>query len=66
MIEVQGQQHFKPNEMFGREAAFKKLIENDKKKVDFCQRKEIVLLVINYNDPIEEILTKKLNDYRKP
>ena len=24
----------------------------------------IVLLVINYNDPIEEILTKKLNDYR--
>lgn len=66
LIEVQGQQHFKPNEMFGGEAAFKKLIENDKKKVDFCQRKEIVLLVINYNDPIEEILTKKLNDYRKP
>lgn len=64
LIEVQGQQHFKPSSMFGGKEAFQKLIENDKRKVDFCEEKGIVLLVINYNDPIEEILTKKLNDYR--
>lgn len=57
---MQGQQHYKPNSKFGGKEAFKKLQENDKKKIEFCKKKNIPLLTIKYNENIEEILAKNL------
>lgn len=60
LLEMQGQQHYKPNSKFGGKEAFKKLQENDRKKVEFCKKKNIPLLTIKYNENIEEILAKNL------
>ena len=66
-IEVQGQQHYKPISLFGGEESFKKLISNDNKKREYCQKNNIKLLEIKYNENIEQVLNsslliKKLND----
>ena len=56
-IEFQGEQHFKPVSYFGGEESFKKLKENDNKKVEWCSRPENPdLLIINYYDKIIEKL----------
>ena len=43
-IECQGLQHFKPNNYFGGENEFKKTIERDKRKKDFCEQNGINIL----------------------
>lgn len=43
-IECQGLQHFKPNDYFGGENEFKKTIERDKRKKDFCEQNGVNIL----------------------
>lgn len=61
-IEYQGEQHYKPIEVFGGEEAFKKQQRNDKIKKEYCQKNNIKLLEIPYTeyDNIEKILNKEL------
>ncbi len=60
LIEFEGQQHFAPADFFGGEKQYKTLITNDKLKITYCQKYNIPLLIINYNDNIEEKLTQFL------
>lgn len=56
-IEYQGDQHFKPNPIYGKET-FVKQIERDKRKFDICQQNNITLLYANFKKA-----TKIPNDY---
>ena len=60
LIEMQGQQHYKASSKFGGQEAFEVLQKNDKKKVEFCQKNNIQLIIIKYDENIEEILQKNL------
>lgn len=59
LIEMQGTQHYKPNSKFGLEN-FIQLQKNDKKKVDYCKENNINLLIIKYDENIEDILKSNL------
>lgn len=48
LIEYQGIQHFQPIEYFGGEAAYQRQIENDQKKKNYCEEKQIPLYCISY------------------
>ena len=63
LIEVQGEQHESPQELFGGEFAFKKQQEHDKRKREYAQFHDIDLLEIWYYDidNIDQILKEKLN-----
>lgn len=68
LIEYQGEQHFRPVEIFGGEKTFKIIKENDLKKKQYCKDNNITLIEIPYtnlkNIPIIlEKLIKKVNDY---
>ena len=51
-IEYQGQQHFKPIKAWGGEKALKGVQERDKRKVGICKKAGIILVHINYTDPL--------------
>lgn len=68
LIEYQGEQHFRPVEIFGGEESFKITKENDLKKKQYCKDNNITLIEIPYTDLknitiILEKLIKKVNDY---
>lgn len=50
LIEVQGEQHFKPIKYFGGEKAFQETQKRDKIKFNYCKNKNIKLIYINYSD----------------
>lgn len=52
--------HYKASSKFGGQEAFEVLQKNDKKKVEFCQKNNIQLIIIKYDENIEEILQKNL------
>jgi len=56
-IEYNGMQHYKPIEHFGGRLGFKKRIINDNIKKGYCEKNNILLITINYNEDVE----KKLN-----
>ena len=43
-IECQGEQHFRPIEVFGGEGVFREQVENDRKKMELCQENNVKLL----------------------
>lgn len=47
-IEYDGEQHFKPIELFGGEKQFKIQVENDNIKNTFCKENNIKLIRIPY------------------
>ena len=62
-IEYNGKQHYEAIEYFGGEEAFKKQKERDSDKKQFCQKNNIELIIIPYNDEsmIEtELLAQRL------
>jgi hypothetical protein len=61
MIEFNGLQHYKPIKFFGCQEGFNYLQERDKIKEKYCLENQIKLLIIRYDDNIEEILNKTLN-----
>lgn len=58
-IEYNGMQHYKPIEHFGGDKEFKKRKINDKIKKEYCQKNNILLITINYNENVEKKLTRK-------
>lgn len=63
-IEYDGEQHFRPIKYFGGEQQFKKTVERDKIKNNYCHDNNIKLIRILYTDynNIERILKKELNN----
>jgi hypothetical protein len=63
MIEFQGVQHFEPVEHFGGEEKHISVVENDKIKLDYCEKNNIPLLRIHHSDikNIPTILSEILN-----
>ena len=62
IIEYDGKQHFKPSEYFGGEDGFKKTVEHDEMKNNYCKDNNIDIIRIPYwhFDNIDEILSEKL------
>ena len=59
LIEMQGQQHYQPITCFGGEEKFKIQQLHDKQKQEYCQAHNIPLLIIKYDEDIEQ----KLNSF---
>lgn len=54
MIEYNGKQHYESVDFFGGKAGYEDRVEKDNIKKDFCLKKNIPLLIIDYNENIEE------------
>jgi hypothetical protein len=67
LIEAQGIQHFKVNDFFGGEEAFKIRLNNDRIKKEYCENKGIQLIYINYYEhkDIDNIIRDKINSKRR-
>ena len=65
-IEYQGEQHYKPVEIFGGEEGLKNTQKRDKEKLQLCKQHNVQLIYFNYNEELSEsMITKKLNKYLK-
>ncbi|MGV3216636.1 hypothetical protein ACEE02_07065 [Clostridium perfringens] len=67
LIEIQGEQHYKPIDLFGREERFKQQQEHDKRKREFAINNGYKLLEIPYFstrdlDNLENTLREELNN----
>lgn len=62
VIEFNGEQHYKPIKFFGGNKGFEFLQERDKIKKTYCVNNNLELIIIDYKDDIEEILTAKHNE----
>lgn len=56
LIEYNGKQHYEPNEYFGGEKQFKLTLERDKLKMDYCNKNNINLFVIRYDEKIDVMM----------
>ena len=63
-IEYNGIQHYKPVEHFGGEERFILQQKCDKIKLDYCNMNKISLIIIKYNENIEEVLIKKIKNVK--
>lgn len=61
-IEFNGAQHYKPVSVFGGEKAFNLQQINDKIKEKYCIKNNIELIVIKYNENIQDRLKSLLNN----
>lgn len=64
LIEFQGDQHSKPVNRFGGEEGYQRLVENDKRKKEYCKSHNISLIEIFYKDKDKlswEYLKEKCN-----
>lgn len=59
-IEYNGIQHYEPNDFFGGEESFKKQLIRDKIKKKYCENNNIKLIIIRYDENINEKLTQYL------
>lgn len=62
LIEVQGEQHYKPVEIFGGEKQFQTQLEYDNRKRGYCLANHIPLLEYSYLD-VKEKNTKPIADF---
>ena len=56
LIEYDGEQHYRPVDFFGGEPAFQKLVRHDSIKAAYCERNNINLLRIPYNEDVNTTL----------
>ena len=63
-IEYDGEQHFKPINIFGGEKRFKKQVLTDKIKNDYCEKNKINLLRIKYNDKVEDMINNLIKSLK--
>lgn len=61
-IEVQGEQHYKPVNMFGGYESFEKTIKRDKLKKSICEENGVKLYYIKYDDDIVSETLKILKE----
>ncbi len=57
-IEYHGEQHYKPIKYFGGENRFIIQQNRDNIKIEYCKTNNILLIIIKYDEIINEILTK--------
>jgi hypothetical protein len=63
-IEYQGEQHFKPVNLFGGEKGFEKTKARDKIKLEKCRKNGVSLVYFSYKDNLtEKFISKKLAKY---
>jgi hypothetical protein len=60
-IEFNGTQHYRPVKWFGGPNAFNQQIKRDKIKMEYCQNKNIPLIIIKYDENIEKVLNSFFN-----
>lgn len=61
-FEYQGQQHFYPIEHWGGDIAFENLIKRDKRKKELCTELGIMLIEIDYTEPLTfNYISEKIN-----
>jgi hypothetical protein len=67
-IEYQGHLHYTPVDYFGGEKTLIKQRSRDQRKVNFCIKNNIKLIIISYwdFDNIEQILKRELKNTKKP
>jgi hypothetical protein len=63
-IEYNGKQHYQPINYFGGENNFKKQINRDYIKKQYCKKKHIGLIAIKYTENINQVLTVALLDQK--
>lgn len=51
-VEYMGQQHFEPLDFFGGEAAFKLLVERDRRKAELCKTHGIELIRVRFDEDV--------------
>jgi hypothetical protein len=62
-FEYQGQQHFMPVELFGGKEAFIKQVQRDKLKKEICQKRNINLLYVYFDEQLNRhLIWQKIND----
>ena len=59
-IEYNGEQHYRSVDYFGGDERFKKQLKTDKIKKEYCILNNILLIVIKYNESVEDVLNEKL------
>lgn len=63
-IEYQGQQHYKPVELFGGAEGLKKTKERDKEKLEKCKSNGVDLIYFTYKDNLsEKLVARRLKKY---
>lgn len=62
LIEYDGIHHFKPIKSFGGKARYKKVLKYDKLKSDWADTNRISLWRIRYDEDINTILTRNINE----
>ena len=63
-IEYQGKQHYEPIEYFGGSEKFNYQLIRDKIKNDYCLKNNIHLIIIKYNESVEDKLSIFLDNHR--
>ena len=54
LIEFQGEQHYRPAEIFGGQEGFERLQEHDKRKREYCSFHNIPLLVVDKKSNLKQ------------
>ena len=63
-IEYQGEQHFKPIELFGGAEGLHKTRERDKRKKRLCHENKVKLVLFKYNESLnQENVERKLKSH---
>ena len=66
-FEYQGQQHFKPIDLFGGVEAYIKQVERDRQKRVLCYQKGVILIEVNCDEPLsKEVILGKIEDAGLP
>jgi hypothetical protein len=64
-FEYQGEQHYKPIDIFGGKEHFERQKKNDMIKRKICEDNNIILIEWKYDEPINKInLDRKLEGYK--
>lgn len=63
-IEYNGIQHYEPVPYFGGKKYFTKVCKHDKIKSDYCVINNIKLIVIKYNENIEDVLVRTTKSFQ--
>jgi hypothetical protein len=64
-IEYDGEQHFRPVEVFGGQSEFEFNQLKDKIKNEFCRTSGIPLLRVKYDDDVDELLSFSISEVNK-
>ena len=62
-IEFNGRQHYESVSIYGGQIGLKKQIKNDNIKVEYCRKNNIQLIIIKYDESIEDRLSILLDNH---